>query len=311
MEIVSNLLHLALFLALGAALVVTILCLTLGVILTHPPRVTPGVAMGRGWHSSPADLGVEFEDWVFDPLACIRLPVWEIRNPRNADGPVVIVSHCWGGSRTDSLQRLPLVFDHASRVILYDLRSHGEARGSYSHLGADEVDDLLKLMDRVAPDEKILLYGFSMGAGISIAAAARDPQPERVIGVVADGPYRWAREPVNAFVKNNGLPVFPVIPIVHRVMCALFIRNLRDSERAQFASNLRCPLLVLHGSDDPVCPINSALEVAQAAGEVEFVIIPRGGHLDLHHRDAKRYLETVATFARRCSRLAGERDGAE
>jgi len=298
MELAETLLRLAALLLAGLLLLYLGLCLVLGYALLHPPRIAAGAAAGRGWFIDPEDAGFDCDDWMLETADGLRLPIWEVRHPEQPDGPVVIFSHCWGGSRRESLQRVGFVFDLASRVVLWDMRGHGEAEGT-SRLGTIEVDDLIALIERVAGDRPVILYGYSMGAGVSICAAAREELHERVIGVIADGPYRWTREPVHAMLMHNGLPSFPILDTVHRALCVM-IPRLRGSERAQFAARLRCPLLVLHGADDPICPLNSALEVAEAAPESEFVIIPAGGHLNLHQTDAHRYHATVDDFIRRC-----------
>lgn len=299
METAESLLRLAVLLLIGLGVLIVLLAAVLGWALTHPPRVGAGAAAARGWYLDPADAGHEFTEWTLETRDGVRLPVWEVVNPGQPAGPVVILSHCWGGSRRESLQRLGFVQGRASRIIIWDMRGHGEAGPGIAQLGTAEIDDLIMLMDRVGPERPFILYGYSMGAGVSICAAARDAQRTRVIGVIADGPYRWTREPVHALLTVNGLPSFPILNIVHRALCVL-IRGLRNSERAQFARQLRCPLLVLHGADDPVCPLNSALEVAQAAPESEFVIIPAAGHLNLHQTDARRYQATIDDFMRRC-----------
>jgi len=299
MDSAENLLRLAFLLLTGLVVLYVLLCLILSHGLTHPPRIAAGAAAGRGWQLDPGDAGFKFSEWMLETRDGVTLPVWDVRNPANPDGPVVILSHCWGGCRRESLQRLGFVCDRASRIILWDMRGHGEAGRGMCQLGTAEVDDLIMLMDRVGGDRPFILYGYSMGAGVSICAAARDEAAHRVIGVIADGPYRWTREPVHAMLVHNGLPSFPVLDTVHRVLC-VFISGLRHSERAQFAAKLKCPLLVLHGADDPVCPLNSAMEVAQAASQSEFVIIPAGGHLDLHEKDALRYHATVEAFIQRC-----------
>lgn len=305
METADTLLRLAALLLAGLLLLYFGLCLMLGYALLHPPRIAAGAAAARGWYLDPADAGYDFHEWSHRTADGLRLPVWEVRNTQRPDAPIVIFSHCWGGSRRESLQRIGFVFDRASRVILWDMRGHGEAEGT-SRLGTAEVDDLVALMQRLDGTESFLLYGYSMGAGVSICAAVREEVRDRVIGLIADGPYRWTREPVHAMLTFNGLPSFPILNIVHRALCVL-IPRLRKSERAQFAARLRCPLLVLHGADDPICPLNSALEVAQAAPESEFVIIPAGGHLNLHQTDAHRYHATVDDFIRRCIERAAAR----
>lgn len=306
MDTAENLLRLAFLLLTGLLALYVLLCLILAHGLTHPPRIAAGAAAGRGWHLDPGDAGHQFTEWILETGDGVALPVWDVPNMAQPDGPVVILSHCWGGSRRESLQRLDFVFDRASRVILWDLRGHGEAGPGICQLGTAEVDDLIMLMDRVGGDRPFILYGYSMGAGVSICAASREEAGHRVVGVIADGPYRWTREPVHAMLVQNGLPSFPVLNTVHRALCVA-IKGLRHSERAQFAAELKCPLLVLHGADDPMCPLSSALEVADAAPESEFVIIPAGGHLNLHEKDAHRYRTTVDGFIRRCAAVAPAR----
>ena len=300
MDFWHDFIRLALLLATGLFLLVAVLSAMLAWGLTHPPRLTAGAAAAHGWLIDPADAELEYDEWVLDRPGNVKLPVWDVPNPANPAGPIVIVSHCWGGSRYSSLQRLLFVFPVASRVILWDHRGHGEATGGISRLGTADVGDLIELMDRTAgADRKVILYGYSMGAGISICAAAEDCVSGRVIGVIADGPYRWTVEPVREALRVSGLPDWPITAIVARALC-LVIPGLRGSERAQFAARLRCPLLVVHGTDDRVCPIVSAMEVAEAAPESELVIVPKGGHLDLHKTKMDRYRQTVEAFVRKC-----------
>jgi len=295
----------AIFLGVPLLVLLGVMCLLLAYALTHPPRVTAGVAAARGWWIDPGDAELEFEEWTLDRPDGTRLPVWDVPLPTAPQGPIVIISHCWGGSRIESLQRLPFIQDEASRVILWDQRAHGEAAGSgVSTLGTREVSDLLDLIDRVAHDGRpVVLYGYSMGAGISIVAASRD---DRVIGVIADGPYRWTGEPVNSILRINGIPLFPITNVVHRWLCLRF-DGLRGSDRARFASDLRCPLLVLHGTHDAVTSIESAREIAEAAPEHEFIVMADAAHIDLHIEHPEHYRRALASFIRRSMNRARTR----
>lgn len=278
-------------------LLFALICVALVYGLTHPPRVTAGVAAARGWWIDPEDAEIDYQEWILDRPDGVRLPVWDLDNPACPAGATIIVTHCWGGSKVESLQRLPLIHDHASRIILWDLRGHGDAEGpAASHLGVAEIDDLLDLIERVSVDDRpAILYGFSMGAGISIAAAAQD---SRVAGVIADGPYRWTGEPVNSILTLNGIPLVPLTTVTHRYLAYRY--NLQGSDRAKFASQLKCPLLVLHGDHDPITSTESAREIAEAATDHEFVTLDQGAHLDLHLKQPREYRDAVDAFVQRC-----------
>lgn len=302
--------YLIVFLAVGLLLLIGILSLLLGIGLTRPPRVSAGIAAARGDWIDPSDADLPYSEWTFHRPRGVSLPVWDIPVPseRGRGKPIIIISHSWGGSKITSLQRVPFVYGEASRIILWDMRAHGEARGSASHLGVTEIDDLAALIGEVAgPDDAVVLYGYSMGGGISICAALRD---ERAIGVIADGPYRWTAEPVRRLLRLNGLPEWPIVPIIYRVLGWL-LPGFIGSERARFAAQLRCPMLLLHGTHDPICPIDSAMEIAEVTPDCEFVVIPQARHLDLHIVHPERYQTTINAFIRRCVEHARARTRAQ
>ncbi len=287
-------------LLLGLALLLLLMWVMLAWGLTHPPRLTAGVAAARDLPLDPDELGLMYEDWVLARPGA-DLPVWDLRNPENPRGSIIIITHPWGGSRHTSLERVTLIWDEASRVILWDMRGHGDASPGGSKLGAEEIDDLRELIEAVAdppgPNARpLILYGMSMGAGVSIGAAAENP---RVHGVIADGPYRWTGEPIRAILRLSGLPVTPITMVCSRWL-AYRLPRLREYDRARAAARLTCPLLVLHGADDPICSIDSALEISEAAPDAELIVVPRATHLDLHSTDEARYRMTMRAFIRRC-----------
>ena len=147
-------------------------------------------------------------------------------------------------------------------------------------------------MDQVPRDGKpVVLFGSSMGAGISIAAAARKGTQE-VGGVIAEGAYRQLLQPLAAHLTYLKLPSFPFAMLA---WCYIewCLGRFREFDRARFAARLECPLLVLHGSEDPVCGIESAQRIAEAAPKGELVVIDGGGHADLAEVNRERYLDAI------------------
>jgi len=108
-DIAQQLLGLLILLGVGLSLVFSILILLFIWGLTHPSHVTEGTAAARGWWIDPSDAGYEYEEWNLDRPKKIQLPIWSITNEARPQGPVAIISHCWGGSRIESLQRVPFL----------------------------------------------------------------------------------------------------------------------------------------------------------------------------------------------------------
>ncbi|GAA5158782.1 alpha/beta hydrolase [Pseudonocardia eucalypti] len=112
----------------------------------------------------------------------------EVEGP--ADAPVTLVfSHGWTlDSRIwDPVVRSVLAHSPATRVVRYDHRGHGSSDSVPPHRMtiAALADDLAELIDRLAPDGKLVLAGHSMGGMTIMALAERYPElfARRVAGV--------------------------------------------------------------------------------------------------------------------------------
>jgi pimeloyl-ACP methyl ester carboxylesterase len=289
------------FTGLGAllliGLVIAIITMTIYTIyiLTHPPRRTYASALARGRPGEPAELDPgprgkrPFTSWTFQHQG-LDLPVWDIQGDK-PDGPIFILSHGWGDSRIGGLTRTPALATHASRLILWDMPGHGEAKGTCA-LGTREVDALLTLIDRVGAP--VVLFGWSLGAGVSIAAAAREAEiegvPARSLGpsdaqrkitaVIAEAPYRLPWTPARNVLASFGLPFRINLPLAMGFLGMRFGLGPRwpGFDRAQLAAKLRSPLLVIHGALDAICPVEDGRDIANAAPKHELLILDNGAH---------------------------------
>ncbi|MBS0196571.1 MAG: alpha/beta hydrolase [Planctomycetes bacterium] len=265
-------------LALGLLIALAAMTLYTVHVLTHPPRRTYASALARNRPGDPSELPAgprDFGEWGFD-CGDLRLPVWEISGDA-PQGPTVILVHGWGDSRIGALSRIPHLLPLARRVITFDMRGHGEAAG-LCMLGVREPNDLAALMDHLK--SPVVLMGWSLGAGVCIAAAAA--RPEMVRAVITEAPYRLARTPARNVIREWALPYRVNLPPAMWLLGIGFGvgpsgLNSSGFDRAEFAARVRCPLLVLHGEFDSVCPPADGREIAAAAGGV-FVPITGAGH---------------------------------
>lgn len=297
--VVTDLLGLGVLLGVGLALYLLVLIAWTAWGLTHPRRRTYAAAVARGIPGDPSELDEPraFEDRVVRALGH-DLPVWEIGGD-DADGPVVIMTPGWSDSRVGALVRLGVMVPNARRVIAWDPPGKGEAPG-FCTLGTREVALVRALADEVAPREPVVLMGWSLGAGVSIAAAARSPG--RFVGVVAEAPYRRAMTPARGVLRARRLPHRANLGPAYALLGTLFGVGpaWRGYDRAAHAANLRCPLLVLHGAEDPVCPIGDGRAIASAAPQGRIVETENAGHNNLWTvaSSRERQTEAVAGFLR-------------
>jgi len=269
-------------------------------VLTHPPRRTYASAVSRGRPGDPSELDPPrpFETWKFRALGR-EFDAWDITGDDPA-GPLVILSHGWGDSRLGGLVRLSAIAPLASRLILWDMPPQGSAGGA-CRLGTREHLYLRALIDTLDPsDLPLVLYGWSLGAGVSIVEAAGD---SRVGGVMAEAPYRFAITPARNVLHLQRLPHRLNLSPAFWALGALLGVGLgwRGFDRADHAARLVCPLLVIHGENDPICPPEDGRAIAQAAQDAEFVPIPGGSHNDLWTNPelAEHAATSVRTFLTR------------
>jgi pimeloyl-ACP methyl ester carboxylesterase len=283
-------------------------------VLTRPPRRTYASAVARSRPGDPGEMAPprRFESWTLDTRG-LALPVWDIAGD-NPAGPIVVASHGWGDSRIGVLQRLPLLAPSARRIIAWDMPGHGDAPGR-SSLGTHEVADLTALVERAAAsepeaDRRVVLYGWSLGAEVSIAAAAavsgEHGARAAIRGVIAEAPYRVPVTPAASMIRVMRWPALGALRTALWLasLGAPGLRRPGAFDRAAHAAKLSCPLLVLHGEADEICPVRDGRAIG-AAGTV--VAFPGAGHNDLWQSE-NRLAEGEAAIGAFVSRLGRSPD---
>jgi hypothetical protein len=169
-----NLLGLLLLLAIGLATVYLLGLIAVIHTLTRPPRRRAAWAIARGFATDPSEIdttryGLEPRPFrtTTAHAAGHDLSLWEL-DGQDPQGPLVILTHGWNDSRLNALHRLQPILDRSSLTIAWDLPGHGDSTGR-AQLGRSESRLLDALIARyhASPTQPIILFGWSMGAGIA------------------------------------------------------------------------------------------------------------------------------------------------
>lgn len=281
-----NGLGLATILAQGLALAFALSVWWVARRIRRPPRRTYASAVARGKPGDPGELPSPraFTEWFLDWRG-VRLPVWDIPGD-SPSGPVVVCTPGWADSRLGALARLPALLPHASRVLAWDPPGLGDApnwpRGPLSGwpMGTREHEIIRAMLERLGDQRPIVLFGWSAGGGISVVAAADHPS---IVGVIAEAPYRLAWTPAFRVLRLMRLPWRVNGPVAFALMgVRLGVGpRWRGFDRAEHATRLRCPLLVIHGDEDEICPLDDGRDIATAAPAGALAVIAGGHHNDL------------------------------
>ncbi len=262
----------------------------------HPKRKTYAYALANNWPTDPRQLGFEFIEQQFQLADGTATTGWIIQGTQ-CNGPLIVMTHGWNSSRYAMLHRVPVMTPFASRVLVYDLRGHGDSTASITHMGTTESDDLQQILGQIdGQGQPLVLYGSSMGAGVTLAAAAvASPAGPPLAGVIVEGPYRSFQEPLAGQLRARNLPAFPLTNLTTAFL-AWYLGGLSGFDRVALAGRVPCPLLVLHGTADPICHLDSGQQIANAAAQGRLVTFVGAGHGNLALYDEPRYLEALTRF---------------
>ncbi|QQS09373.1 MAG: alpha/beta hydrolase [Phycisphaerales bacterium] len=291
-------LDLALFLLLGLVLVVGATILATAWRLAHPPRRTYASALARNRPGTPDEItlasgrAVVFTEHTFRHDS-LDMSYWDVPGhaaTTETSAPVIIMTHGWGDSRVGALARLPHLVEHASRLILWDSPGHGEAPGVCTQ-GLREPAALHSLLEhlQLPPTTPIVLYGWSMGAGVSIVVAASKLVPN-LCGMIAESPYRLALTPARNVLRAQALPHGVTLSAAlamtssryaTRFNATCLTLNPMSFDRATWAARVEVPMLVLQGDADTITPPQEAREIAAATPKSTLALVVNAGHNDL------------------------------
>lgn len=169
-------------------------------------------------------------------------------------------------------------------VLIFDYRGYGRSEGRMTDeralfADANAAYDYL-LRERKVRPEKLALYGQSLGTTAAIDMASR----KACGGLVVESGLTSASDMASA-----------LLPWLPRLLHPLG-RNRFDSLHK--ISGVRCPVLVTHGEQDHLIPVEQGRALFAHAPEPKKLLIVRGADHALARFGGNEYLDRVAGFIR-------------
>lgn len=246
---------------------------------------------------TPWELGVPYEPVSFASADGLRISGWWL--PQERPRGVIVGCHGHSGRKDELLGIGSNCWRAGYSVLLFDFRGRGDSDPWPQTLVSREVDDLRSALAYArgrAPGARLGVIGYSMGAAVSLLAAADDLD---VAAVVADSSFTSGREVVaHAVRKVVRLPpemlVLAADELVHRRHGYRFSRARPVDAVARLAPR---PVLIIHGSTDTVVPAEHARQLHAAAGEPRTLWIVEGAeHCGAYFADRVEYCRRVVGF---------------
>ena len=211
--------------------------------------------------ATPANLGLAYEEIFFPASDGTRLNGWLL--PGQEGAPVVLFCMGNAGNISHRLETLSLLHELGVAVFIFNYRGYGLSEGRASEQGTyhDVVGAMQLLKERGWPAERVVIFGRSLGAAIGLEAALLHPPA----GVIMESAF--------TSIKAMGQQHFPRL----NLLLGWLIDASYDN-RAKIAG-LKRPLLLIHGTEDTICPPHMAEELySQATGDKDLFWIPGADH---------------------------------
>ncbi len=276
----------------------------------------------------PNEYGLPYEDVAFSPRgdewADIVLRGWIIETaepPRYDEELTVVLVHGLNRNRAGdgALALTRRLFDLDFRVLLFDMRGHGESDCDRLLAGYFEKWDVLGtydfLVERGVSPGSIGVLGWSMGGATALLAAAEEPE---VRAVVADSAFAHVRDMIAQETARTtvfpkwAVPLFiPGMEVMSQILYGIDVGTVAPE---QASATLGYPILVIHGDADSRIPVEQSLRIdASAAEGSELWVIPGSDHADGFLDAPDEYVERVDAYLndRLIKDTSGNRGGRE
>jgi uncharacterized protein len=224
---------------------------------------------------------------------------WFVLADGTTSAPAVLVMHGWGANA--SLMQGCIAPLHAAgfAVLLLDARCHGRSDDE-SHTSlpkfAEDIDAGLEWLHGQPQVDSLRLavIGHSVGAGAALLSATRCKEVRAVVSLSA---FAHPREVMLRYMASYRIP-YPVVGwyILWRVQKVIGSRFDAIAPLRSIA-HLACPVLLVHGQEDEVVPLNDALRLLASGQPGSVQLLEVAGRHDLRTA-LDEHLSEITDFLR-------------
>jgi len=219
--------------------------------------------------------------------------------PGQADRGVLVITHGWGANRELMLPLARPLQADGWNVLLFDTRNHGESDSDDFSSMPRFAEDIEAAVDWVRADPAfatapVALLAHSVGGAAALLAASRR---DDIAAVVSLSTFAHPSDMMRRWLAWKKLPFFPLGWYVLRYVERVIGHRFDDIAPFHTLPRAGCPVLLVHGEDDPVIPAADARRLYEHRGPTPATLrlLPGehdlSGHLENQLHDLKAFLE--------------------
>jgi alpha-beta hydrolase superfamily lysophospholipase len=249
----------------------------------------------------PGVLGIEFETVTYaGPLG--DLDAWFIPG---TDATWVIAVHGLAAQQKDMLRFVQAMddLDHPMLVVTYRNDPGAPDEGGIGKMGQTEWEDIEAAVTyaRSQGADSIVLSGLSMGGATVLSYLVNSEDLSAIEGAILEAPAADLGEVVTRRSGEAipiGGPIGDSLVLVGKLVAELRTGiDFGEIDYVERADELTVPLLIMHGTEDPVVPFAIGEALAEARPDlIEFHAIPDAAHTRAWNEDRQAYCDLIESF---------------
>ncbi len=243
--------------------------------------------------NNPIDLDFIEVDTI---SGTVNLEVW--RFDMEPSLGVVALFHGYKSSKSALWNEAQAFYRMGYTVVLVDFRASGNSDGNQCSMGyyeALDVANTLKWCQESYPEQKIFLYGVSMGAAAILRAVSElDTNPD---GILLQSSFSNLLATSKNRFELMGLPQFPAAHLLTFWSGYLNDFNAFKHNPGKYAKNVNCPTLLIHGMLDNRVSWEASKEIYDNLnGKKEFAVFSNSGHESILNHEEANWVYLVTNF---------------
>ncbi len=214
-----------------------------------------------------------------------------------------VFAHGRGAHPNEALRIVPVLVEAGLPILAFKYRNDAGAPASadgYHWLGYTEWRDLEAAMQYALANgaEDFILYGYSMGGGMCLNLLYESPLTDKVRAVVLNSPLLDFGGTLDIVGQIRGYP-HAIVQFGKEVAAVRFGIDWQCMNYLSRASELRVPILVLHGEKDTLVPAQLSQLLARSRPDiVRYVGFTDAAHARSWNLDPEKYNAEVREFLR-------------
>lgn len=198
------------------------------------------------------------------------------------DGPVVLLSHGWGGRATQLFSFVQPLVEAGYRVVGFDLPAHGDSSGKHSNM----LEASLVLSEVVKKEVKAgqglrAIIGHSFGAGAALLAMQRyHIRPEKLVLISCFADIHWVTRTFGDVFEMSDRAVKAMEKRAHKELDNAYGKawHWDDLSPTLNIQKVTADTLLIHDEGDHEVPYEHALRLHEAQPAAELLTTSGYGH---------------------------------